>query len=569
MSQNPILTFPEFPYARPDLEKQEAAFRSVLEELKAAGSINAAIAAVEQIDTIRSGVATAYNICYVRHSIDTKDAHYKAEKEWFDQHMPATEAWRMDYYRALLDSPHSEALRLHFGDQLFDIVSLSLKTFQPEIIEDLQDENKTHSRYMQLKGGAEIELDGETYNLSSITPVEQDEDREKRRRAASAKWGWYDEHQEEVENIYGELVRLRHAMAGKLGYDNFVHLGYARMNRTDYGPEQVAVFREEVRRHIVPIAQDLYRRQAARIGVDRLHYYDTAYQFPDGNPKPRGKMADTVDAARKLYDGLSKETGEFFRLLERRQLMDLEAKDGKATGGYCTYINDYGTPYIFSNFNRTSHDVDVLTHEFGHAFQVYSSRFQKPMEYNWPTYDAAEIHSMSMEFFAYPAVEDFFGQDAEKYFFSHLAGAIRFLPYGCAVDEFQHLVYEHPEWSNAERNAAWKKLEATYLPHLDYSDQPFLAQGTFWQGQTHIFGMPFYYIDYCLAQICAFQFWLKDRKDHASAWQDYVTLCKAGGSKSFLGLVKSAGLDNPFEPGVMARIAAVVQERLNQLEPTA
>ncbi|NJC28154.1 M3 family oligoendopeptidase [Neolewinella antarctica] len=565
MSQNPTLTFPEFPYERPDLAFQEKAFRAVLAELKTAAGLNDAIAAVEQIDVIRSGVDTASNISYVRHSIDTKDEFYKAEKEWFDEQLPATEAWRTDYYRALITSEHRAALQAHFGDQLFKTAELSINTFKPEIVEGLQTENKTYSKYMQMKGGAKIDLDGEDYNLSSITPVEQDNDRDRRKQASTAKWGWYAKNREEIEDVYDELVKIRTEMATKLGYENFTQLGYDRMNRTDYGPAEIAVFRNEVKKHIVPLAQELYKQQTARIGVDRLHFYDTAFQFPDGNPKPQGEMADTVDAARKLYDGLSKETGAFFRLLEDRQLMDLAAKDGKATGGYCIYINDYGAPYIFSNFNGTSHDVDVLTHEFGHAFQVYSSRFQKPMEYNWPTFDAAEIHSMSMEFFAYPGVPDFFGPDAEKYYYSHLAGAIRFLPYGCAVDEFQHLVYENPTWSPAERNAAWKKLEAEYLPHLDYSDMPHLNDGTFWQGQLHIFGMPFYYIDYCLAQICAFQFWLKDRKDHESAWADYARLCTAGGSKSFLGLVELANLENPFEPGVMEKITGVIKEQLRSL----
>ena len=248
MSQNPTLTFPEFPYERPDLDKQEANFRAVLEALKNADTINDAIAAVEQIDAIRSGVATAYNIGYIRHSIDTKDEFYKGEKEWFDQHMPATEAWRMDYYRALLDSAHREALQVHFGDQIFNTAELSLKTFQPEIIEDLQRENKTYSEYMQLKGGAAIDLDGETYNLSSIAPLEQVADREKRKAASSAKWGWYTENQEKIEGVYDRLVELRDGMAKKLGYDNYVGLGYARMNRTDYGPKEVAVFREEVKK---------------------------------------------------------------------------------------------------------------------------------------------------------------------------------------------------------------------------------------------------------------------------------------------------------------------------------
>ncbi len=565
MSTNPAPAFPDFVYERPDLAKSEAAFRAVLAELEQAPTIDEAIAAVEQIDRIRATVATAYNICYIRYSIDTRDVFYKEEKAWFDQHLPATEAWRMDYYRALIANPQRPALEEKFGQQLFQMAELSIKTFQPELIGDLQEENKGYSAYTELKGGAQIELGGETYNLSSIIPLEQVADRSARERASKAKWDWMGNNQERIETIYDDLVKLRHGMARKLGFNNFVSLGYARMNRTDYGPEQIANFRQQVKKYIVPIAQQLTANQAERIGVDRLRYYDNNFRFPDGNPTPVGTMADTVAAARKLYDNLSTETGDFFRMLEARQLMDLEAKDGKATGGYCTYVNDYGAPYIFSNFNRTSHDVDVLTHEFGHAFQVYSSRHQKPMEYNWPTYDAAEIHSMSMEFFAYPGVPDFFGEDADKYFYSHLESAIRFLPYGVAIDEFQHLVYENPDWSPAQRNTAWKELEEAYLPHLDYSDHPFLAQGTYWQSQLHLFGMPFYYIDYCLAQICAFQFWLKDEENHEKAWADYVELCKAGGSQSFLGLVKLAKLDNPFEEGIMEKIAEKVTARLGEL----
>jgi oligoendopeptidase F len=133
------------------------------------------------------------------------------------------------------------------------------------------------------------------------------------------------------------------------------------------------------------------------------------------------------------------------------------------------------------------------------------------------------------------------------------------------VDEFQHLVYENPHWTPADRNAAWKRLEAAYLPHVDYTDHAFLAQGTYWQSPLHRFGMPFYYIDYCLAQICAFQFWLKDEEDHEKAWADYVRLCRAGGSKGFLELVTLAGLENPFLDGVMEKIAAKVAERLGEL----
>jgi M3 family oligoendopeptidase len=565
MSIDPQAAFPDFVYQRPDLKESEAAFREALARFEAANDPAAAAAAMEDIDAIRAHVATQYNICYIRFSVDTRDEFYREEKDWFDQHLPATEAWRSDYYRALIASPHREALEERYGQQLFLGAELSIKTFKPEIIEDLQAENAGASEYTQLRGGAQIVVDGETYNLSSIAPKEQVADRAERKKASKAKWDWYLDHQEKIEGIYHQLVQLRHKMAQTLGYENFVALGYARMNRTDYGPEAVANFRKQVKEFIVPIAVRLAEAQRQRIGVEKMSYYDSAFRFPDGNPTPVGGRDVLVDAARKLYDGLSQETGEFFRILESRQLMDLEAKDGKAPGGYCTYVNDYGAPYIFSNFNGTSHDVDVLTHEFGHAFQVYSSRKLKPMEYAWPTYDAAEIHSMSMEFFAYPGVPDFFGEDAKKYFYSHLESAMRFLPYGCAIDEFQHRVYENPEMTPAERNATWNSIAAEYMPNVDYSEHPFLAQGGMWQSQLHLFGMPFYYIDYCLAQICAFQFWLKNEEDHASAWANYVRLCEAGGSMAFLKLVDLAGLENPFEDGVMEKIAAKVTERLDEL----
>ncbi|WP_116125593.1 M3 family oligoendopeptidase [Lewinella sp. IMCC34183] len=556
------LTFPEFEYQRPDLDRLETAFNQVLEELKTAETVNDAVAAVEQIDAIRASVATAYNIGYIRYSINTKDEFYREEKDWFDNHLPRTEQWRVDYYRVLLDNPHRAALEAHFGQQLFDSATLSINTFRPEILAELQEVNKLSSEFTQLRGGAEIEVDGKTYNLSSITPLEQVADREKRKEASTAKWNWFADNRQRLEDIYAEMVKLRTTMAHKLDYDNYVGLGYANMNRTDYGPEEVANFRRQVREYIVPVAQRLYERQRERIGVERLHYYDLSFRFPDGNPKPTGSPAEIVAHADRMYQELSQETGDFFRVLQDRKLMDLEAKDGKAPGGYCTFVNEHQAPYIFSNFNGTSHDIDVLTHEFGHAFQVYSSRDQRPMEYNWPTFDAAEIHSMSMEFFTYPWMEGFFGADTEKYYYSHLAGAFRFLPYGCAVDEFQHHVYENPDLDNAGRNAIWKRMEAAYLPHLDYSDNDHLQAGTFWQSQGHIFSVPFYYIDYCLAQICAFQFLLKDEKDHASAWADYVKLCKAGGSQSFLELVKLAGLENPFEDGVVKKIADRVGERL-------
>ncbi|HNG90624.1 MAG TPA: M3 family oligoendopeptidase, partial [Saprospiraceae bacterium] len=351
-----------------------------------------------------------------------------------------------------------------------------------------------------------------------------------------------------------------------LGFRNFVEVGYARMRRSDYTPQMVANFRKQVRELIVPLARTLHERQRKRLGLDRLAIYDEEFKFASGNPKPIGTPDEIVAKAGRMYRELSPETDRFFRTMQERRLMDLVNRDAKLPGGYCTYLGKYEAPFIFSNFNGTSGDIDVLTHEVGHAFQVWSSTHFPFEEYHWPTYDAAEIHSMSMEFFTWPWMPLFFGDQTDKYYFLHLSGAIQFLPYGVAVDEFQHIVYENPDMTPAERNAAWRTLERTYLPHRDYDGNKFLEQGGFWQKQGHIFNSPFYYIDYTLAQICAFQFWTKDRHDHATAWQDYLRLCQAGGSRSFLGLVELAHLRSPFEDGCVESVVSEIRSFLEDID---
>src|SRR5699024_4976318 len=320
---------------------------------------------------------------------------------------------------------------------------------------------------------------------------------------------------------------------------------YVRMNRIGYDANDVKNFRDQVRDEIVPLANDLYHRQAKRIGIDDLKYYDLPLNFLSGNATPKGSAQWIIEKGQKMYEELSPETAAFFTFMTTKQLMDLEAKKGKESGGYCTFIDNYESPFIFSNFNGTSGDIDVLTHEAGHAFQVYRSRHLGIPEYAFPTFEAAEIHSMSMEFFTWPWMEQFFEEDTEKYKFSHLSSSLQFLPYGVAVDEFQHVVYENPTMSPADRKAAWKDIEAIYLPHRDYDGHPYLEAGGFWQRQSHIYQSPFYYIDYTLAQICAFQFWVRMQENHKEAWKDYLHLCSLGGSKSFLELVEEANLRSP------------------------
>ncbi|MCB9285768.1 MAG: M3 family oligoendopeptidase [Lewinellaceae bacterium] len=563
------MTFEHFQYERPQFDRFSASFREELSHFRQASSAEEQGEALARINGLRNEFTSMYNICHIRHTMDTRDEFYEKENEYFDRQMPAYEGLVNDFYKVLMQSPFRPSLEEKWGRQLFTIAELSLKTFDESVIGLLQEENKLSSEYTKLKAKARIDFRGEEHNLSSIVRYEMDKDRTVRKQATEAKWAFFAEHAAEVEGIFSQLVQVRHRIARELGYENFVELGYARMLRSDYGPEKVANFRRQVEEYIVPIANQLYERQRRRLGLSRLKYYDEELRFSSGNPQPKGEPEWIVEQARQMYSELSDETRRFFDFMRQANLMDLQTRPGKATGGYCTFIGKFGAPFIFSNFNGTSGDIDVLTHEAGHAFQVYSSRDIGISEYNWPTFEACEIHSMSMEFFTWPWMQLFFREDTEKYKFSHLSNALYFLPYGVAVDEFQHFVYENPDASPAERNRAWRDIEHKYLPQRDYDGHPFLESGGYWQKQSHIFVMPFYYIDYTLAQICAFQFWKKDQEEHSRAWGDYVRLCNAGGSHSFLELVQLANLRSPFDDGCIASVVNTITAWLDEVDDMA
>lgn len=562
-------TFDTFEYVRPDLQHITEQFDEALNAFSSAPHFDGHWDAFSRLMQLREGFSTMYNLCYIRHTVDTHDAFYKEENAYFDQHKPQYDELNHRLFRALLASSFRAELEQKIGKHLFVLADIAARSFSTDIMDLLRQENLLISEYTRIKAQAAIDFEGKTYNLSSLQPLELSDDRSMRRRASVVKWNHYAKTAADVEQIFDKMVKIRHEIAQKLGFKNFVEVGYKRMYRSDYTPEMVANFRKQVRELIVPLASALYEKQRRRLGLDRLSWYDEEYKFTTGNPRPTGTPDEIVANAARLYRELSPDTDAFFQYMQNSRLMDLINRTGKAPVGYCTYLVDFKAPFIFSNFNGTTGDIDVLTHEAGHAFQVWCSgqRFNIE-EYHWPTSDAAEIHSMSMEFFTWPWMDLFFGEQTAKYHFMHLAGAIHFLPYGVAVDEFQHIIYENPDMTPAERNEAWRNLERTYLPHRNYEDVEFLENGGFWQKQSHIFNHPFYYIDYTLAQICAFQFWTRDKQDHTSAWHDYVELCKAGGSKSFLDLLKLANLRSPFDDGCVASVVGEISDFLNSIDDT-
>ena len=560
------MNFNDYKYEHLDLEKIKGQFSELIDSFEKSENVEGQIEAFDKIIKLRNHIETMQTLVSIRHSIDTNDEFYDKENEYMDEISPILFGFTNNFYKALVNSKFKDELIKKYGKLLFDLAENTLKVFSNEIIPDAQEENRLSSKYSKLIASAKIDFDGKELNLSQMVPYTQSKDRNVRIEAAKKVAQFFAENQEEFDNIYDSLVKVRTKMAQKMGYKNYVEFGYKQLSRLEYDAKMVEGYRNQVLENIVPLHTELRKRQEKRLGVEKLRFYDEAIKFNSGNADPHGSPEWILNHGKTMYKELSKETDEFFTFMTENNLLDLLSKKGKMSGGYCTYIPEYKAPFIFANFNGTAHDIDVLTHEAGHAFQVYQSQGFDVPEYLWPTYEACEIHSMSMEFLTWPWMKLFFENDTEKYKFIHLSEALLFIPYGVTVDEFQHWVYENPEVTPQERREKWLEIEKKYLPTRDYGEVDELKNGIFWFRQGHIFSSPFYYIDYTLAQVCAFQFWIKSREDSEKAWHDYLNLCKLGGSKSFFELMKSANLKNPFVEGTLAAVIPKIKEYLDSVD---
>ena len=560
------MNFNDYKYKRIDIDAVKKQFEELIGSFSKADSAEKQCEIMDKVINLRNYIDTMITLVSIRHSINTADDFYDKENDYCDEISPLLYGFTTDFYEALVTSKFRKELEDKYGKFLFDQAECSLKTFNEEVIPQLQEENKLSSKYDKLIASAKIPFDGEERTLSQMAPYTQSKDRNVRKDAAKKVAEFFSAHKNDFDEIYDKLVKVRTEIAHKLGFKNYVELAYARLRRLDYNAQDVAGYRKQVLENIVPLHSELRERQAKRLGIDKLKFYDEPIKFNSGNADPHGDPEWILNHGKTMYRELSKETDEFFTFMTENNLLDLLSKKGKNSGGYCTYIPDYKSPFIFANFNGTAHDVDVLTHEAGHAFQVYESRGYEVPEYLWPSYEACEIHSMSMEFLTWPWMGLYFENDEDKYKFIHLSEALLFIPYGVTVDEFQHWVYENPEATPEERRNKWLETEKKYLPTRDYGEIDELKEGIFWFRQGHIFGTPFYYIDYTLAQVCAFQFWIKSRENREKAWEEYLNLCRLGGSKPFFELMKAANLKNPFNEGTIASVIPKIREFLDSID---
>ena len=551
------MKFNEMTYTRPDIDALLARCRELAAKAAAAPDGDALVRLYYEQSEAFAEYNTAANLANIHYTCDTRDAYWKAEQDFFDANGPAVTNASVEICRAFLANPHVDALTEKFGTTCVAGMKNAVLSMDDRTVELQQQFNALVSRYQQIYGGALVELDGKQLTIPQLGPYKEDLDPAVRRAAYEAEAGYFDAHRAELDELYGQIVQNLNAQARVMGYHDYSELSYVRMNRIGYGPEEIRKFRDQVANDVVPQLQKVMALRAKRTGIAHPAFTDLPIMFKDGNPKPIPGYKARMDAARTMYHELSPETAEFIDFMQDNELFDVESRPGKMSGGYMTSLPSYKAPFIFANWNNTSGDVDVLTHECGHAFEGFVAERDPaiPADLECPGMESAEIHSMAMEFLTAPWHHLLFGRDTDKYALLHAEDSFVFLAYGCEVDEFQHIMYQNPDLTPDERNAEWLKLEKKYRPWIDFDNLPFYGRGAGWQRQLHIYECPFYYIDYCLSTMAALQFFLLSLTDHKDAWARYLRLVRRAGTASYTELLETAGLKVPFEEGSIKGIA--------------
>ena len=462
------MKFENLNYERPDIEEFEGRVLQLLERFKISDSHLEQFELIDQINSLRNDVLTMLTIAQIRSHLDTLDAIYQKEQQYINQNWPRYEKIVALFYEHVSYSPFKDEIKEKFGEQLVCLAEVSQNTVSSEVIEDLIKENNLISDYIKLMATSTVEFKGEQRTLSQLEAFLFSPDRSIRKQAGEKKYELLSQLESKIDHIFENLIKVRNTIAMKLGYDSFVELGYARLSRVGYNQSDIEDFRELILEYMVPIAEETRDKQRIRLGLDKLTFYDEDIRFRTGNPVPNGDVKWMISKFGVILNEMSLEAGEFFNSLCANHLLDLLPKEGKARGAYATYLCNEKTPYIFANMNGTRKDVKVLSHEFGHAWQMYLyNQCNNIPEYILPTKEGCEIHSISMEFLIWPYLEKIFGEDADKYRYAHLEDALFSMPYRAAIDEFQHFIYKNPSLSISDRKEKWIEIECRYMPYKE------------------------------------------------------------------------------------------------------
>jgi oligoendopeptidase F len=512
-----------------------------------------------------------YSRLYVATTVDTTDEQAESRFNAFIENVvPPARVADQRLKEKLLESG--------LEPEGYEIALRNLRTqaelFREENVPLFTEEDKLRTEFDKIIGAQTVEWEGQERTVSQMRPFLLSNDRAVRERA----WRLIAERQladrEALYDLWKQFLTLRRRIAENADMPDYRAYQWRSYNRFDYTPDDCLNFHNAIEEAVVPAAERIYEKRRARLGVETLRPWDTDVDPLGRTPlKPFDQVQELDSKTAAIFHRVDPQLGEYYETMRREGLLDLENRKGKAPGGYCTGFEYSQRPFIFMNAVGIHEDVQTLLHEGGHAFHMFESCQQPPyLQIGVPT-EFAEVASMSMELLAAPYLTQenggfYSAEDAARARVEHLEKDILFWPYMAVVDAFQHWVYTHPEDALNPENCdqTWASLWDRFMPGIDYSGLDDV-KATGWLRKLHIFQIPFYYVEYGLAQLGAVQVWRNSLSDQAQAVAEYRKALALGGTVSLSALFKSAGARFAMDAEVLRDAVELIEQTTEQLDP--
>jgi len=419
-------------------------------------------------------------------------------------------------------------------------------------------EAELSQKYQKICGAQTVPFDGKEQTLPMMGKILEETRRERRRTAWEAIVKRRVQDRQAIDGIYTDLLQLRGQIAKNAGFASYRDYAFRMRGRFDYTPEDCLKFHAAVEKRVVPALRERHRLRARQLGVDPLRPWDLSVDPLGRAPlRPFQEPKELVDGCRKIFHQVHPDFAKKFDQIRKRGYLDLDSRKGKAPGGYMTVFDVERMPFIFTNAAGLQRDVETLLHEGGHSFHsLLCSKHDFLFHRNYPT-EFAEVASMGMELLGAPHLEEFYTpEDARRAVVKHLEDMLTIFPWICSIDAFQHQVYQ-----GAERTQAWLEVRARFKGAEDWTghEEAFAYD---WQRQNHLFTVPFYYIEYAIAQMGALQVWLNAKKNRRQAIAKYRAGLSLGWTRSLPELFKAAGLRFDFSDRTLAPLIDAVMKEL-------
>ncbi len=466
------------------------------------------------------------------------------------------------------ESPYKSQLNQEYYKQFLLRKENAMTLFNEENINLEVEEDRIVNRYFEHTGSLSFHWDGEEKTLSEMFLMMQDGDREVRKSAMEEIFTTLLTKKDDLQEIMDELIQLRQKKAENVNLDNYRDYMFKKYERFDYTPEDCKSLAEAVRKHVVPLKEKLQKKHQQELGVEEYKPWDTRAVPKDKQPlRPFNKIEDLIKGTSDIFDKLSPRFSYLLNEMNEKGALDLESRKGKAQGGFCEYLPVSELSFIFMNSTKSQDDFITLLHEMGHCIHNDFKRNQMLSAYQDTPMESAELASMSMELLTMDYWNLMYQDEKEllRAKKDQLEGLILFLPSGIVVDQFQHWMYENPNHTSKERSEKYMELSRTYdSSYVDWTGQEEWIQNN-WQLILHIFEVPFYYIEYVIAQLGAIQMYRQYRENPEQALENYNRALSLGSSVSLSEVYEAAGIHFDFSETMIKGLMDFISTELDAL----